>query len=248
MRPIPFILSATVIVGASLTSPAVTAASTLSTPAPSAGQSTFPATLQVAERYVRQQRKATGATSITVGLVEGDRSVWAFSDGKGDVSGAKPTDDQAYAIGSVSKMFATVAIMQLVDQGKVVLDNPVVNYVPDFTMQDPAYRQITVRMLLDHSAGFPGSSYADGMTTSPQTAYADHVLRELANQRLKTTPGSMSVYCNDCFTMAGIVVQRVSGMSYTDYVTTHILEPLEMTHSYFATTPVNPSIYAPAIS
>lgn len=65
-----------------------------------------------------------------------------------------------YGIGSTSKMFAAAAVMKLVDEGKVDLDVPVVNYITDFKMKDPRYKQITPRMLLNHSSGLQGAPLA----------------------------------------------------------------------------------------
>ena len=234
--------------GLSIAAPAV-AQQTASFPEAGASATVpYPNTLAMAKRYVREQREATGTTSITVGLIDGDRVAWTILDGAGNPAGAKPKPQQAYGIGSVSKMFTTAAIMQLVDQGKVDLDKPVVDYMRDFRMDDPAYREITVRMLLNHSAGFPGSSYANGQTSRPVPTYGNQVLASLQTQRLKTTPGSMSVYCNDCFTVAGAVVAAVAGKPYTEYVEDNLLAPLEMTNSYFADQTVTPGMYAPVIS
>ena len=127
------------------------------------------------------------------------------------------------------------------------LDAPVVRYVPDFTMKSPQYRQITVRMLLNHSAGFPGSDYADGLTTKPFPGYVDGVLAGLRNSYLKTSPGSMNVYCNDCYTLAGVVLERVSGMSLPDYVAKNIFKPLGMKHLDLSDVPAGTGKVAPVI-
>ena len=153
---------------------------------------------------------AANSPSMSVALVDGSTIVWKQTFGVADrATGAKPTEATMYGIGSVSKMFVTVAVMQLVDAGKVRLDESVVTYVPAARMADPPYVEITVRMLLDHSAGLPGSDYCNTLTTAPNPDYmARQFLAGLATQRLKTTRGSMSVYCNDCFTLAEMVVER----------------------------------------
>ena len=70
------------------------------------------------------------------------------------------------------------------DQGKVSLDAPVTRYVPDFAMQSPQYKQITVRMLLNHSAGLPGTDYADAWSHEPIPSYVDRALAGLRNSTL----------------------------------------------------------------
>ena len=195
----------------------------------------FPVTRAAAQAAIEQSLAETGATSITAGLTDLDGLIWQGTTGIVDASGASPDADTIYGIGSTSKMFAAVAVMQLVDRGLVDLDAPVVRYYPEFRMRSPQYRQVTVRMLLDHSAGFPGAAYANMATTRPYAGYARGALANLARSSLKHTPGAMSVYCNDCFTLAGELVAEVSGMPFTTYVEQEVLEPLAMTESEYIT-------------
>jgi len=216
--------------------------------AQAAAQVSYAATIADARAAAQGLLKTTGASSMSVALVDGNRIVWSQAFGVADRSaGTKPTDSTMYGIGSVSKMFVTMAVMKLVDAGKVSLDTPVVDYLPAFSMADPGYREITVRMLLDHSAGLPGSDYYNTLTTAPYPGYmTKQFLAGLAMQRLKTTPGSMSVYCNDCFTLAELVVGAVSGESYAQFVTDELFAPLGMTHSRFPTEAFADGTYAHA--
>lgn len=200
-----------------------------------AASSSYATTIADTQFALDEALAKTGATSITAAITDVDGTIWQGATGKRDASGASITTTTRYGIGSTSKMFTTTAVMQLVDAGKVGLDQPVVRYLPQFTMRSPQYRQITVRMLLDHSAGLPGSSYANGLTTAPNPGYAVGVLDTLSRSSLKTTPGAMSVYCNDCFTVAGELVAAVSGMPFPTYVQRHILAPLGMANSGYIT-------------
>ena len=200
-----------------------------------AASPSYSTTIADAQLALDEALAKTGATSITAAITDIDGTIWQGASGKRDASGAPVTSTTRYGIGSTSKMFTTTAVMQLVDAGKVGLDQPVVRYLPEFTMRSPQYRQITVRMLLDHSAGLPGSSYANGLTTAPNDGYASGVLDTLSRSSLKTTPGAMSVYCNDCFTLAGELVAAVSGLPFTTYVHRHILVPLDMWDSGYIT-------------
>ena len=196
---------------------------------------------------MRAALKDTGSTSASVALVSGGKTVWSQTFGRVNKAGKKPSPTTQFGIGSVSKMVTAMAVMQLVDAGKISLDAPVVQYVPDFSMQSPQYKQITVRMLLNHSAGVPGTDFAGIFSFAPIPTYVDGVMAGLANSHLKTTPGAMNVYCNDCFTLAGVVVERVSGMPYQDYVTSNILKPLGMKHSNYQTSAPAPGTVAPII-
>lgn len=146
---------------------------------------------------------------------------------------AQNSDGTVYGMGSVSKIFTTTAVMQLVDQHRISLDAPVTQYLPEFRMADPRYRQITVRMLLNHSSGLMGSSLENGLLfDDPDPAATDTLLERLATQTLKADPGAYSVYCNDGFTLAELVVEAVSGQDFMDYVREHILAPAGLEHVY----------------
>ncbi len=136
-------------------------------------------------------------------------------------------DDDLYGIGSISKVYTTAAVMQLVEQGKIQLDSPVTKYLPDFKMADPRYQKITVRMLLNHSSGLMGTSMGNAMLFADDDRSAtEDLLQRLSTQRLKADPGAYSVYCNDGFTLAELVVEAVSGKSFPEYLHSAILSPL----------------------
>jgi CubicO group peptidase (beta-lactamase class C family) len=179
--------------------------------------------------------------------VSDGKVVWSQGFGRVTPAGKKPSPKTLYGVGSVSKVVTTMAVMQLVDAGKVSLDAPVARYVKDFSMKSPQYKQITVRMALNHAAGVPGTNFADLWSTAPIPSYVDGVLAGLRNSRLKTTPGALNVYCNDCFTLAGLVVERVSGQPLQDYVTANILKPLGMKSSRYPTSVPAPGTVAPII-
>lgn len=146
---------------------------------------------------------------------------------------AQESDGTVYGIGSVSKIFTTAAVMQLVDRHRISLDAPVTQYLPEFRMADPRYRQITVRMLLNHSSGLMGSSLENGLLfDDPDPVATDTLLERLSTQTLKADPGAYSVYCNDGFTLAELVVEAVSGQDFMDYVREHILAPAGLEHVY----------------
>jgi CubicO group peptidase (beta-lactamase class C family) len=143
-----------------------------------------------------------------------------------------PTKNNMYGIGSISKIVTTVAVMQLVDQGKVALDTPLVQYIPEFKMADERYKDITVRMLLNHSSGLLGSTFLNTMlfNDNDETNY-NNLLNLLSGSRLKAEPGEFSVYCNDGFTLAQILVERVTGTSFTKYISEFINQPLDLSYT-----------------
>ena len=145
--------------------------------------------------------------------------------GNAQDSAVAVADDSGYiyCVGSVSKVYSTAAVMRLVDAGKVELDAPVTEYIPEFRMADPRYKDITVRMLMNHTSGIMGSSQANGdLYDDNENNRHDHLLEYLSKQRLKADPGKFASYCNDGFGLLELITERVSGMSYTDYVRKNI--------------------------
>ncbi|WP_054954698.1 serine hydrolase domain-containing protein [Paenibacillus dakarensis] len=174
-----------------------------------------------------------GTVSVQYALIDNGEIKVSGQSGINDIEGKKPlTKDTMYGTGSTSKMFATAAVMKLVDEGKVNLDTPLVQYIPDFSMKDERYKQITPRMLLNHSSGLQGSSFANSMLLEDNDTYAhDNLLKQLSTQTLKADPGAFSVYCNDGFTLAEILVERVSGKDFTAFIHEYFTGPLNMTHT-----------------
>lgn len=176
----------------------------------------------------------TGASSLSIALSDQHGLLWTETLGMKDISGIKPSTDTMYAAASVTKMITTIAIMQLVEEGKIELDTPITAYIKEFQMLSPDYRKITTRMLLSHSAGL-GTDYANGMTHKHFSGYLGQVMKTLSRTKLQSTPGELSSYSNDGFTLAGEIIQRVSGQDYTSYVKRNILLPLGMNSSTFIT-------------
>lgn len=145
-------------------------------------------------------------------------------DGRADHP-AKTTD--LYNIGSISKVYVSAAIMKLCEMGKLELDAPVVQYLPRFTMADPRYKDITVRMCLCHRSGLPGTHWKNSFTYSwLGDTYFDECYEYFAHSRLKAAPGEYTTYCNDGFTLAEMVAVEVSGMPLSDFLRKYFLVPL----------------------
>ncbi|MBO6192709.1 MAG: beta-lactamase family protein [Clostridiales bacterium] len=176
--------------------------------------------------------KSILASLLAVGMMGG--SLAADSSERGDAQDTVPaaavSDERIYGVASVSKVYVTAAVMQLVDRGLVELDEPVTTYIPDFTMADGRYTDITVRMLMDHTSGIMGTSMRNEFLYDDN--YDDPFLLEnLASQRLIHAPGEYAAYCNDGFDLLEIIVENVTGMDYTEYVVENIAAPVGATHT-----------------
>ena len=163
---------------------------------------------------------------LTLGLIVFSMGLAVFNPISLKVS-AKESDERIYCVGSVSKVYVTAAVMRLVDEEKVNLDEPVTTYLPQFKMADDRYKDITVRMLMNHTSGIMGSTQI-GMFVydDNESAHHDKLLEALATQRLKADPGEYAAYCNDGFDLLELIVESVTDMSYTDYVEKYIASPL----------------------
>ncbi|MCK6073566.1 beta-lactamase family protein [Paenibacillus silvae] len=210
-------------------------------------------TKQTVTEKTKTLTETYGITSVQYALMDQGEIVVSGQTGKNDLQGQVPlTSDTIYGIGSTSKMFLTASVMKLVDEGKVNLDLPVTTYIPEFKMKDDRYKQITPRMLLNHSAGLLGTSSHNATLYGDNDTFAhDTFLEQLTTQNLKAEPGAYSVYTNDGFTLGEILVERVSDMSFTAFIHKHFTEPLNMEHTKTPQDVVNPAdmagIYSPLI-
>ena len=208
---------------------------------------TYDAAIREGRAAAQDVLKDGGASALTIALVARSEVIWSQAFGLADPeAGTAATAQTMFGVGSVSKLFATIATLKLVDKGLVDLDRPLVDYLPDFRMGSPDYGKITVRMLLNHSAGFPGTDYRNAETTSPFPGYLEQVLQSLSVERLKAPPGYMSVYCNDCFDLIAALIPAITGKSFVQFVQDEILTPLGMDDTRYPTAPFPDGSYAKA--
>ncbi|MER1966925.1 serine hydrolase domain-containing protein [Castellaniella sp. GW247-6E4] len=207
----------------------------------------YSATIRDGRAAIIQAMADTDTSSVSVALADGSRLVWQQAFGTIDDANGQPAGiNTLYNIGSVSKVFAALAVMILVDRRLVDLDAPASTYVHDFQMLSPEFANVTVRMLLSHTSGFPGANYNNIFSFQPLPGYARKTQTVLAGEHLKHTPGELAVYCNDGFTMAERVVEEVSGKSYAVFVTQEILGPLGMSLSRYPLAPYPAGSFAHA--
>lgn len=190
---------------------------------------------QIADTQIRQAL-SNGASSATVAIMDDGGIVYAQAFGMRDKTRSIPVDTKTqFTIGSTSKIFAAAAILMLCQDKRIELNKPVTDYLPDFKMTDPRYKNITVRMLLNHTSGMPGTNYKDAETSQKNRKYIKETRELLEDCSLKSDPGDISVYCNDGFTLAEEIVAKVSGMSYSEFLEERIFSKAGMknTSCYF---------------
>jgi CubicO group peptidase (beta-lactamase class C family) len=165
--------------------------------------------------------------SATTAIMVDGKVVYAEGFGMANREKSIPVDTATlFNIGSISKVYVGTAIMLLVDDGKVSLDKPVTDYLREFKMADDRYKKITVRMLLNHVSGIPGTEGSNSFGFKYDDNVKQETIDTLARAHLKHAPGAMAVYCNDGFTLAEMIVERVSGGQYIDFLNERIFKPL----------------------
>ena len=152
--------------------------------------------------------------------------------GTADQSGRAVTPQTPFIIGSLTKSFTALAILQLVEAGKVQLDALVQHYLPWFRLADStASARITVRQLLNQTSGIPSS--LNGLNISEiATMNMEQFVHALKAVALDRAVGSRFEYANTNSVVLGLIVQTVSGQAYETYIQQHVFSPLDMQHSY----------------
>lgn len=187
------------------------------------------------DAYVTEQMNNLGIPGMALGIVRDGQIVHLQGFGVADSFGRAVTPQTPFYIGSVTKSFTALAVMQLVEAGKIELDAPVQKYLPWFELADKeASAKITVRHLLNQTTGI---STIDGNRFWNSQLGLEEMVRGLKTIQLTQPVGTTFQYSNLNYSIAGLIVEKVSGQAYADYVTQHIFEPLAMRHSYASRAP-----------
>lgn len=197
------------------------------------------------ETYLEMLVKKGTPPGLTLAVMRGNETVYTRGFGYADGPNRVPAEvGTVYRWWSVTKIVTAIAIMQLSEQGLLDIDAPVSEILPYFEMR---YRNegdlpVTVRHLLNHSSGMPdnvpevmGWMHLVGEERPDQTTLLQHVLPNYT--KLKFSPGHHSVYTNVGYMVLGAIVERVSGLTYEEYVKERILQPLDMSQTSFLFTP-----------
>jgi D-alanyl-D-alanine carboxypeptidase len=152
--------------------------------------------------------------------------------GLADREAARPNDlETSFNLGSINKLFTTIAIQQLATAGKLNLDSSLARAWPDYPNQDVA-RRVTIRQILDHRSGIQGNIFAApaGKTRHDVVSLQDY-FELFKNEPLQFEPGAQQQYSNAGYVVLGLLIERLSGENYYEYVRRHIYEPARMTHT-----------------
>ena len=182
--------------------------------------------------WIEGQIAYRGIPGVAVGVVSDQQLVWAKGFGFADIKAKLPmTPATKFRMASHSKLFTAIAIMQLREEGKLGLDDPVVKYLPWFKAKPAGDDDgpITVEQLLSHSSGMQRE--AGDHWTSFVFPTSDEIRRLYADRQAAFAPSVRWKYSNLAYTVAGMVIEQVSGQRWADYVERNIFKPLNMNAS-----------------
>ena len=186
------------------------------------------------DAYIQDQMGRLNLPGSALAIVEGDRIVHLRGFGKARPGGETPGPQTPFFIGSLTKSFTALGVMQLFEAGKLELDEPVRCFLPWFRVADPhASSRMTVHHLLHQTSGLPmlaGMAVLGDLDCSSEAC--ERQARALASLKLTRPVGSRFEYSNLNYNLLGLVIEAASGERYADIIQRHIFDPLDMRHSY----------------
>jgi CubicO group peptidase (beta-lactamase class C family) len=210
------------------------------------------------ESFILSKMSSTRIPGLSIAVVRGGEVVYARGFGFRDVErGLAATPRTVYGIGSVTKSFTAIAVLKLVEEGMLSLDDEVSKYV---TLRLEARgKPVRIHHLLTHSSGIPALAYAEAFIRSQlgldgtwlPVAKAEDVISFMSDyaEWVHAEPGTRYFYLNEGYVLLGYVVSKVSGTRYEDFVRKYILRPLGMSRTYFeeAEVSADPDVATPYI-
>jgi CubicO group peptidase (beta-lactamase class C family) len=206
--------------------------------APAAFQTSSTAGVEEVEKLAAAEFAEDPRGSLTIGVVSRDRLVWAKSFGEADVEAHVPaTPDSVYRIGSITKQFTALMLLQLVERGKVRLSDPVEKYLPEINQisgRQPGWPSVTLIQLATMTSGI--AREPEDLATflvGPVSAWQQTTLAAMKKTSYAHEPGTRYLYSNIGYAILGAALSRAAGRSYTEYIRDEVLVPLGMTRTAF---------------
>ncbi|NNF36821.1 MAG: serine hydrolase [Saprospiraceae bacterium] len=172
----------------------------------------------------------SGATAI---VTKGGEPVFVGAVGTADIElSVEMKPEHIFRLGSITKQFTSVAIMMLEEEGKLNTDDLLTNYIPEYPIGD---RKVTVAHLLNHTSGIKSYTGMPGFMQNNTRDYyeVDSLIEVFDEEPFDFEPGTQWSYNNSGYILLGAIIERVSGMSYADFIQERIFDPLNMTDSYY---------------
>jgi D-alanyl-D-alanine carboxypeptidase len=180
-------------------------------------------------------RARADVPAVVLGVSDSDAAPWLGASGTPELAGVVGvTTDARFRIASITKVFVAVVVLQLVEEGRLGLDEPASRY-----LAADAARHVTIRQLLNHTSGIPDYTMSDGFNKQlleqrERRWTADEVLALVRDKESDFAPGTGYSYSNTDYILLGEVIKQISGRSWSQEVRRRILEPLSLDSTYIA--------------
>lgn len=200
-------------------------------------------TTQQIRTFYEDGLKKNGIVGSSLLLIRHGRVVLHENYGKRSIQPSEPvTDDTAYHWASCTKTFTGIAIMQLRDRGLLLLDDPLIKYIPELAAVHDPYgpiEKVTIRQMMSHSGGFrdPTWPWRDAEWQPFEPTQWSQIVAMLPYTNVAFEPGSRFSYSNLGVVFLGEIIERISGDPYEVYIDKNILKPLGMNQTYFDRSP-----------
>jgi CubicO group peptidase (beta-lactamase class C family) len=185
--------------------------------------------LERIDRFIEERRILAGVPGISFVMVQNNQIVYSHGYGLANINTKTPmTDATLLEIGSTTKSMTALAVMQLVEAGKLELNQTVKHYLPWFSTADKnkLWDKITLRQCLTHTSGLSDESIPHD--TAMDDLALERWVRSFKNSKLMFAPGSKTKYSNFGYAVLGLIVQKVSDISFERYLSENLFKPLEM--------------------
>ncbi|WP_257454729.1 serine hydrolase domain-containing protein [Archangium lipolyticum] len=187
------------------------------------------------DQLVEERMRHGRIPGLSLVVVRDGKPVYVRGYGSANLESGEPmTACTRVSVGSTTKSMTALALLQLVEQGKVDLEAPVTRYLPWFQTADGRGSGILVKQLLSHTSGMPAKSLLEGTTDD---GALERRVRSFSQLSLAFPPGQGWMYSNTGYAVLGLIVQTVSGMPYEQYLANHVFQPLGMNHTTFGPPP-----------
>jgi CubicO group peptidase (beta-lactamase class C family) len=183
--------------------------------------------------YIRKTMKSNNIKGLSVALVDDQQIIWSEGFGYEDISKRKrATDTSIYRVASISKLITAISILQQNEWGKINLDTPITNYLPDFSIngKQENVKKITPGRLLTHHSGLPSDILYRFFSYQPEPF--NNILNHLKDEYLTNQPGSILSYSNAGYSVLGTLLEKISSCHFIDY-TSKLMQQMGMKHSIF---------------
>lgn len=197
----------------------------------------YRAAIEQLKAAIQYEMDTKSLPAVSMVLVDDQQTIWTESFGLEDPATGQPADLQTvFRIGSVSKLFTDIAVMQLVERGEVDLDAPVQTYLPDFQPANTSGKPITLRQLMSHRAGLVREPRV-GNYFSGFTGGLEKTVQSLNGAPLIYEPETKVKYSNAGIAVVGYVLEKLKGQSFPLYLQQHLISPMGLENSAFQPTP-----------